>query len=90
MSTLYVVQFLKSYAPNQGAAYAVGEQAAFALADAVRLVGEGVAEFSDPSDLTANQSAVTAATPTPLIAVDTFIQTTNDGSDPQVVLQRRA
>ena len=91
MSTLYPVRFLKTYAPNQGATYTVGEQAAFALDGAVRLVGEGIAEFSNPADLTANQTAVTAATPMGLVPVDTFLDptTTNDNGDPLVTLRRR-
>jgi hypothetical protein len=67
-----------------------GEGAAFSLDFAMKLVGQGFAAFTNPDDLTANQAAVTAATPTPLVGCDTFIQTTNDGSDPEVVLRRRA
>jgi hypothetical protein len=87
---LYSVTFIKDYRPNTGAAYVAGEGAAFPQAFAIKLVGEGFAAFTNPDDLAANQAAVTAATPTPLIAVDTFIQTTNDGSDPGVVIRRRA
>lgn len=83
------VTFIKDYRPNTGAAYMAGEGAAFPPAFAIKLVGQRFATFTDPDDLTANQAAVTAATPTPLIGVDTFVQTTNDGSDPQVVLRRR-
>jgi hypothetical protein len=90
MSTLYPVRFLKTYAPNQGATYAAGEGAAFALGDAVRLVGQGIAEFLNADDLTANQAAVTAATPTPLVGCETYIQVHNDGTDPNVVVRRRA
>jgi hypothetical protein len=87
---LYSVTFIKDYRPNTGAAYIAGEGAAFPLYFAVKLVGQGFANFTNPDDLTANQAAVTAGTPTPLIGVDTFVQTTNDGSDPAVVLRRRA
>jgi hypothetical protein len=69
--------------------YIPGEGAAFPLEDAIKLVGRGFADFTDPSDLAANLDAVTAATPTPLVACDTFIQTTNDGTDPLVKLRRR-
>lgn len=88
--TLYSLTFIKDHRPNTGPAYIAGEAAAFALATAVKLVGEGFAVFTNPSDLTANQAAVTAATPTPLVAVDTFIQINADGSDPAVTLRRRA
>jgi hypothetical protein len=78
------VTFKKNYQ-----SYIPGEGAAFPLEQAIPLVGRGFADFADPSDLAANQVAVTAATPTPLVACDTFIQTTNDGTDPLVRLLRR-
>ena len=87
---LYSVTFIKDYRPNTGAAYIAGEGAAFPLAFAIKLVGQGFAAFTNPDDLTANQAAVTAATPTPLVGVDTYIQIHNDGSDPDVVVRRRA
>lgn len=84
-NTLYIVAFKKNYK-----SYTPLERAAFPLADAIQLVDQGFADFTNPDDLVANQEAVTAATPTPLIAVQTYIQTTNDGgSEPQVVMRRR-
>jgi hypothetical protein len=78
------VTFKKSFQ-----SYNPGDGAAFTLDKAIQLVGQGLADFSDPSDLAANQVAVTAATPTPLVACDTFVQTAADGSDPTVVVRRR-
>ena len=83
--------FVKDYRPNTGPAYIAGEGAAFPLAFAIKLVGQGFAEFTNPDDLAANQAAVTAATPMGLVPVDTFLDptTTNDNGDPLVTLRRR-
>jgi hypothetical protein len=60
-SQLLKVTFVRDYSPNQGAGYNGQEEAAFALAEAVKLVALGVAVFSDPADLEANLEAVEAA-----------------------------
>jgi len=83
------VTFKKDYRPNTGAAYMAGEGAAFPLAQAIKLVGQGYADFTNPDDAAANQAAVIAATPTPMVGVDAFLQLTSDGSDPALVMRRR-
>jgi len=83
------VTFRKDYRPNTEAAYMAGEGAAFPLEQAIQVVAQSYADFTKPDDLTTNHDAVTAATPTPLVGVDTFLQTTADGSDPTLVLRRR-
>jgi hypothetical protein len=82
---LYKITFLKTFQ-----SYVGGDGAAFELAKAVKLVAEGFATFDDPQDLIDNQAAVTAAIPTTLVHTDVYIQLTNDGSDPTVVMRRNA
>jgi hypothetical protein len=85
---LHNLTFRKDWRPNTGPAYVAGEGAAFELDQAVQLVGQGIAAFTNPDDLTANQAAVTSATPTSPVGVNTFLQPATDGSDPVVVLRR--
>ncbi len=88
--TLYSVTFKKAYSPNQGPCSQSGESAAFEAEPAIQLVAQGYAAFVSSDDAAAFADQVLASTPTPLIGVDIFIQTTNDGSDPQVVMRRLA
>jgi len=61
MNSVLKLTFVTDHRPNTGAAYCCNEEAAFSLAEAIRLVALGVAEFSDPADLEGHREAVDIA-----------------------------